>query len=265
MNEQTERVFHDVSADAEKLRALHLPGDPLRLANIWDPATARLVESTGMRAIATSSAALAPVNGYEDHGKLPPDVTFGALRRIADAVTVPVTADMEDGYGLSAEELVRRLGEAGACGLNIEDTDHAAGGIVDIDQQADRIGAIKSAGKACGFDVVVNARIDVHFHRRSIEEGLQRAKAYIAAGADCIYPIFLFDLSAIRQYVALGPTNVLWYPGSAALGDLVKAGVSRISVGPVLYQRMMKCLRGEADALMRLDESVFADRTRGMQ
>src|SRR5215468_6958325 len=124
MIEQTKSGKHDVAADAEKLRKLHVPGDPLLLANVWDPTSARVVESAGMRAIATASNALAPVNGYEDHGRLPPDVAFGALRRIADAVKLPVTADLEDGYGLSADEFVERLLDSGACGANLEDSDY---------------------------------------------------------------------------------------------------------------------------------------------
>src|SRR5215472_4555471 len=128
---ETRSGRHDVAADAEKLRKLHIPGDPLVLANAWDPTSARVVESVGMRAIATASNALAPVNGYEDHGHLPPDVAFGALRRITAAVTLPVTADLEDGYGLPPEELVERIANAGACGLNLEDTNHRAGSLVE--------------------------------------------------------------------------------------------------------------------------------------
>ena len=103
MTEKT-TATHDVAADAEKLRKLHVPGDPLVLANVWDPPSARLVEAAGMRAIATSSNAIAPLNGYEDHGQIPADVSFAAVRRIAAAVTLPVTADLEDGYGLAPED-----------------------------------------------------------------------------------------------------------------------------------------------------------------
>jgi len=243
-----------VAADAEILRALHVAGNPLLLANIWDPPTARVVESAGMRAIATASAALAPANGYEDHGKLPADVAFGALRRIAEAVSLPVTADLEDGYGLSAEDLAARVIDAGVCGLNLEDTDHDVNALVDGDKQAERIGAIKSAARALDVDVVVNARIDVHFHRRNTEEGLQRARKYFDAGADCVYPILLSDVSAIRAYVALGPTNVLWRPGGPRLGELAKAQVSRISVGPFLHQLMLKHVGVATDALRRFED-----------
>ena len=245
---------HDVAADAERLRVLHVPGDPLLLANIWDPATAWVVESVGMQAIATASAALAPVNGYEDHGHLPPDIAFSALRRITDAVTLPVTADLEDGYGLSPQEFVDGLADAGACGANLEDTDHRVGTLVDADRHAERIASIKAAGRARGSNPVINARVDVHLHDGSIEEGLKRARKYFDAGADCVYPIVLSDVSAIREYVALGPTNILYRPGSIALAEFARIGVARISVGPSLFRLLLKRLEVAVDALRRFDD-----------
>src|SRR5262249_33043102 len=157
MNQQT-KTRHDVAADAQKLRKLHVPGSPLVLGNVWDPPSARVVERVGMRAIATGSNAIAPVNGYEDHGHLPADVAFGAVRRIADAVALPVTADLEDGYGLSADEFVKGLLDSGACGANLEDSDYRAGGLADADRQAERIAAIKAAARVRGFEPVINAR-----------------------------------------------------------------------------------------------------------
>ncbi len=254
MTEQTRSGGHDIAADAEKLRKLHVPGDPLLLANVWDPVSARLVEAAGVRAIATASAALAPVNGYEDHGHLPPDVAFGALRRIADAVTLPVTADLEDGYGLSPEEFVDRLANAGACGFNLEDADHRAGALVDADRHAERIASIKAAARARGFDPVINARIDVHFQKGPVEEGLKRARKYFDAGADCVFPIFLSDVAAIREYVALGPTNILYGPEMIAPAELTKLGVARISVGPFLFRLLLKRLEVAVDALRRFDD-----------
>lgn len=249
---------HDVAADAETLRSLHLPGDPLLLANIWDPATARVVESAGMRAVATASAALAPANGYEDHGHLPPDIAFSALRRIADAVTLPVTGDLEDGYGLPPEEFVDRLAEAGACGANLEDTDHRVGALVDAERHAERIASIKAAGRARGFDPVINARIDVHLHNGPIEEGLKRARDYFDAGADCVYPIFLSDASGIRKYVEIGPTNILYRPGGIAPAELAAVGVARISVGPLLFRHLLKRLEAAIDALRHADNGQLS-------
>jgi 2-methylisocitrate lyase-like PEP mutase family enzyme len=257
MNLQTGSSGHDIAADAEKLRKLHVPGDPLILANVWDPTSALVVESAGSRAIATASNALAPVNGYEDHSQLPADVAFGALRRIADAVKLPVTADLEDGYGLSPGEFVDRLVEAGACGANLEDTDHRAGVLVDSDQQAKRIASIKSAARARGYDLVINARVDVHYHKGPIEEGLKRARKYLDAGADCVYPIFLADASRIRDYTALGPTNILYAPGSIALRELAAMGVARISVASLLLRLLLKRLESAAGALLRYDDQAI--------
>jgi len=257
MTGQTRSGGHDVAADADKLRKLHVPGDPVVLANVWDPPSARVVESAGMRAIATSSNALAPVNGYEDHGHLPADVAFSALRRIAETVRLPVTADTEDGYGLSAEEFVDRLASAGACGAILEDSDHRAGGLVDADRHAQRIASVKAAARARGFDPVINARVDVHFHKGPVEEGLRRARKYLEAGADCVYPIFLTDASAIRQYVALGPTNILYSPGSIALRELAGIGVARISVASFLFRLLIKRLQAATDALRRFDDKGF--------
>lgn len=245
---------HDVAADARALRKLHVPGDPLVLANVWDPPSARVVEAAGMRAIATASNALAPVNGYEDHGHLPADVAFGALRRIADVVQLPVTADLEDGYGLSPQEFAERLAGAGACGALIEDSDHRAGGLVDADRHAERIASIRAAARALGFEPVINARIDVHFHKAPAEEGLRRARKYLDAGADCVYPIFLSDAAVMREYVALGPTNILYGPGSLPLAELATLGVARISLGPFLFRLLRKRLEIATDALRRFDD-----------
>ena len=257
MTEQTKFGGHDVVAEAQKLRKLHVPGDPLILANVWDPTSARVVEAAGMRVIATSSNALAPVNGYEDHGHLPADVAFGALQRIASIVRLPVTADLEDGYGLSAEEFVDRLASAGACGANIEDSDHRAGGLVDADRHAERIASIKAAARARGLDPVINARVDVHLHKGTVEEGLKRARKYFEAGADCVFPIFLSDVSAMRRYVAVGPTNILYGPGSIALRELATLGVARISVASFLFRLLIKRLQVATDALRRLDDKGF--------
>lgn len=254
---------HDVAADAERLRKLHVPGDPVLLANVWDPTSARVVEAAGMRAIATSSNALAPVNGYQDHGQLPADVAFSALRHITDTVKLPVTADLEDGYGVPAEEFAERLAEAGACGANLEDSDHRAGKLGDADRLAQYIASVKTAARARGFDPVINARVDVHFHKGPLEEGLRRARKYLDAGADCVFPIFLTDAAAIRKYVALGPTNVLYMPGSLGLRELAGLNVARISVASFVFRLLVKRLQSATDALRRFDDSGFGPEWQG--
>lgn len=245
----------DVAADADRLRALHVPGTPLPLANVWDPTFAQAVEAGGLPAIATASAAVAPVNGFEDHGHMPPDVAFAAVARIAAAVSCPVTADLEDGYGLPPREIVERLLAAGACGLNIEDTDHASDALVDPAAQADRIAGIRRAGEEAGVRVVINARVDVHMKQGAPAEGLDRAQRYLEAGADCIYPIFLADPPVIRDYVALGCVNLLGRPGGLSFREMADLGVARISLGPVLHRIMTERMRKAAEAFARFDDA----------
>jgi len=131
------------------------------------------------------------------------------------------------------------------------------GALVVADRQAERIASIKAAARARGFDAVINARVDVHFHKAPVEEGLKRARKYFDAGADCVYPIFEFDVSAIREYVALGPTNILYGPERIALGELARLGVARISVGPFLFRLLLKRLEVATAALCRFDDKGF--------
>jgi 2-methylisocitrate lyase-like PEP mutase family enzyme len=149
---------------------------------------------------------------------------------------------------------VERLAAAGACGANLEDSDYRAGGLVDADLHAERIAAIKAAARARGFDPVINARVDVHVHKGSVADGLKRARKYLAAGADCVFPIFLSDAQAIREYVGAGPTNILYGPGSATLAELATLGVARISVGSFLFRLLHKRLEVAVDALKRRDD-----------
>jgi 2-methylisocitrate lyase-like PEP mutase family enzyme len=104
---------------------------------------------------------------------------------------------------------------------------------------------------------VINARVDVHLYKCPIEEGLKRARKYFDAGADCVYPILLSDVPAIREYVALGPTNILYGPEGIALAELARLGVARISVGPLLFRLLLKRLEVATDALRRLDDTGF--------
>jgi 2-methylisocitrate lyase-like PEP mutase family enzyme len=178
-------------------------------------------------------------------------------------VSLPVTADLEHGYGLSPAEFVDRLVDAGACGANLEDTDHGVGALADADRQAERIASIKAAARVRGHDVIINARVDVHYHKGPVEEGLKRARKYFEAGADCVYPIFLWDTSAIREYVALGPTNVLYCPGAPGLRELAGLGVARISVASFLLRLLLKRLEVATAALLRYDDQGFGPEWQG--
>jgi 2-methylisocitrate lyase-like PEP mutase family enzyme len=233
---------------AEALRALHVPGDPLVLPNAWDAATARLVEQAGFPAVATTSSGVAEALGYEDGERTPVDEMLAAVRRIARAVDVPVTADMEAGYGLDLGDLARRLVAAGADGLNLEDTDHAHHpALQPTDEQARRIAAVKA-----GADLVLNARIDVHIRGGDTEEALRRARAYREAGADGVYPIGVADEPTIVAFVETGiPVNILLSPGAPPIERLAELGVARVSLGHFLHAEMMEAFAERIGALSR--------------
>src|SRR5213593_1564537 len=143
---------------AERLRSLHTGSEPLVLPNAWDAATAHAVVDAGFPVVATTSAGVSGALGWADGEATPADEMFAAIARIARVVDVPVTADIEAGYGLSPEEIVRRLLAAGAVGCNLEDSDHAAGKTLrDAATQTHRLAAFKQAATAAGVDIVLNA------------------------------------------------------------------------------------------------------------
>ena len=234
----------DLVEAAARLRALHLPGQPLVLANVWDAASARRFAGLGVSALATSSAAVANALGFPDGEAIPPVQMFEAIGRIAMAAAIPVTADLEAGYGLSAETLVHQLLSAGCVGLNLEDSDHAAGGgkLVDPERQVARLAAVKAAGRAAGVDIVLNARVDVYLSHvpqgERVQEGIRRGRSYLEAGADCVYPILVRDEDEIADLVAgiAGPVNVLSLPHGPSLARLAELGVARVTFGSLLMK-----------------------------
>lgn len=249
--------MRELAADAAALRALHRPGQPLLLANAWDVATAGVVAKAGAKAIATSSIAVAMAHGLPDHDVMPPEVAFGTVAAIAAAVDLPVTADIEAGYQLPAPELIRRLLDAGAVGCNIEDSDHHGNrGLVPIAEQAERLAAIRAAATAAGVPIVLNARIDL-FHDRAgdaasrVAEAIERGRAYFAAGADCVYPIFLSEPGLVRQFVdgVGGHVNVNLGRGGATVGELGALGVSRISAGGGIFFTSLNTVKEAAEAM----------------
>jgi 2-methylisocitrate lyase-like PEP mutase family enzyme len=237
-----------LAAQAEQLHGLHVPGSPLLLVNAWDPPSARRLAHDGYPAIATTSAGVAEAIGYEDGNVTPPDEMLAAVARIAAAVDVPVTADLEAGYGLEPAALVRGLLDAGAVGLNFEDSDHAAGGLTDAERQAERLAAIKQAGRDAGVDVVLNARVDVFLRGGELDEAVRRGRLYAQAGADCVYPIGVRGRDAIRSLVEEvgAPINVLVMPGGLALEELAELGVARASFGSGLMHTAMDAAAQQA-------------------
>jgi 2-methylisocitrate lyase-like PEP mutase family enzyme len=248
----------ELAAHADELRSLHRPGDPLVLVNAWDVASAQNVERAGARAIGTSSAAIADSLGFPDDHGTPIPTVFETLARIAAAVTVPVTADLLDGYGLPDDVLVDRLLRSGAVGCNLEDSDHAhPGRLMDPDVAAARLAAVRAAARHRGVDVVINARIDTYFHGGDPDpavtwsDTVQRAQRYLDAGADCVYPIRLTDPDVVADLVSeLGaPVNANVAPG-APVADMAAAGASRVSVGPMAHRVALAALDGLAAELL---------------
>lgn len=234
-----------LATKAEQLRALHHTGTPLVLPNAWDVASAKAFAKAGYPAIATTSGGVATSLGWKDGEDIPPEEMFAAVARIARAVDVPVTADLEAGYGLAPRELVERIVEAGAAGCNIEDSDHRNGGLVDAEAQAERLAAIVEAARAAGAPLVLNARVDTFLPRpgalppgEALAEGIRRGRLYRDAGADCLYPIFLADDAAISAFVCEtgAPVNVFYREGVPQLARLAEIGVGRVTFGTGLHR-----------------------------
>jgi 2-methylisocitrate lyase-like PEP mutase family enzyme len=246
-----------LAEQAERLRALHHAAEPLVLANAWDAASARLVQEAGFSAVATTSGGVAGALGWPDGEQTPPDQMFGAVARIARVLDVPLTADLEAGYGLSATEFVQRMLAAGAVGCNLEDTDHRAGrALRDATAQAEWLAAVKAAGRAAGVDIVLNARVDVFIRQHAetqteIEEALRRARLYLEAGADCIYPILVHHEATIAALVAgiPGPINIYAMPDAPSLPRLAELGVARISFATRLHRAAMTDLTKRLQAI----------------
>jgi 2-methylisocitrate lyase-like PEP mutase family enzyme len=244
----------DLAVRVEQLRSLHRRGDPLVLVNVWDVASAQHVVAAGATAVATSSAAIAASLGFPDDHDAPIDDVFGAVARIASRVDVPVTADLLDGYGLEPAELVDRLLVAGAIGCNLEDSDHAHNGrLLDPGDAANRLAAVRSAASRAGVHIVINARIDAYLHDGldATPAVLDRARRYLDAGADCVYPIRLTDPSVARQLVdKLDAAVNANLAGGTTVAQLADAGVSRISIGPTAFRSVLAALDQLASRLL---------------
>ncbi|MGW9429908.1 isocitrate lyase/PEP mutase family protein [Streptomyces decoyicus] len=233
---------------AAALRALHHgPELPLVLPGPWDAASARVFADSGFAALATPSAGIAASLGYED-GQTPADEMFAAVARIVRAVDIPVSADVEAGYGLSAKELVGRLADAGAVGCNLEDTDHATGSLRDPQEQADWLAEVRAEA---GDALVVNARIDTYLYgAQGTAETVRRGRLYAAAGADCVYPILAPPPLLAELAAGIGiPVNAVVTPDGPSPRELGALGASRITFGPGLQQRAMAAVAGMAERL----------------
>ncbi len=249
-------------ADKAKLfLELHRSEHPLVLPNAWDVASARIFEEAGFPAIATTSAGIANALGYADGERISRAEMLDMVARIAKAVRVPVTADMEAGYG-DAAETAHGVIAAGAVGFNLEDKN---------DETA-QCAAIRRARQACvehGIALVINARIDLHLHGAeepdSSAVAIQRLHAYAQAGADCLFAPGVQDEPTIEKLTrALDhPLNILATAGSPPIARLGELGVARVSVGsgPMravmgLTQRIARELRDSASTRLITDGAM---------
>lgn len=243
---------------AEAFRAMHMGVAPVLLANVWDVASARVVEEAGLPAIATTSAGIAFALGYPDGQKISAGEMFAAIRRIAEAVNVPVTADVEAGYGRRPEDAGQTAAnviEAGAIGMNFEDaTGDSRNPLTDLPLQRDRIEAIRETATKLDVPLVLNARTDVYLLQigapaKRYDEALRRLTAFRDAGADCVFVPGVRDAETIERIVSdlKCPVNILAVPGSPSVSELVQLGVKRISLGSGPMRASMGVLRRVAE------------------
>lgn len=241
-------------------RSLHTTTRPLALANAWDAASARIVEAAGAPAIATTSAGVAWSLGAPDGDRVSRDLALDAVARIAAAVTVPVSADIEGGHGRSPEEVgdtVTRVLEAGAVGVNIEDGTRPPGTL------AARIEAARAAAGRAGADLFVNARVDTYLLGLGdpvdrLRETLARARTYVDAGADGVFVPGVTDPDLIRSLAEALPVplNVMAGPGAPSVPELAALGVARVSLGSGIAQSAYAAARNAARDLY--GEGVYA-------
>lgn len=235
-------------------RKLHGPGELLVLPNAWDAGTARLVEDTGAKAVATSSAALSWAHGYADGETIPPETLLAAVREIARVIDVPLSVDAEAGLDATPQmvaDFVLKLVEAGASGINLEDGDGPP------DLLAAKLRAIKDAVKHKGADIYVNARADAYLRKQVTPEAMRaetiaRGKKYAEAGADGFFApavVEAADIKAITSEVNL-PLNILVWPGLAPIAELKAAGVRRVSAGSGTARAALGALRTATKQLL---------------
>lgn len=233
---------HLLVTRAETLANLHAINHPLVLPTVWDAWSARTAVESGFAALTIGSHPLAESRGAEDHeGQSFAEVVVAA-NHIIDAVDVPVSIDLEAGYGQSPDDLIAGLLEAGGVGLNVEDTIHSEGGRVrSTAEHAAYVAGLRAAADSAGVPVWINGRTDVFLHAEDpdavLDEAIERLKALVEAGADSVYPVRIQDrddlISAVVDAVNV-PVNCTAHPVKHDLARFTRLGVGRITYGPLL-------------------------------
>ena len=246
--------MNDLRQKADRFRRLHQPGRPLILCNVWDAGSAKTVETAGTAALATSSWSLAAANGYKDGEQLPRETLLASVRAIARCTQLPLSVDIESGYGPEPADMRRTVEltiEAGAIGCNLEDSYPADGSLRSIPEQVERIRQARKGAEAAGIDYFINARCDVFFTKTAdgdigsmMKAAIERATAYADAGASGFFVPGLVreDLIAELAGRKILPINIMLGDMAAPIDTLGKTGVARISYGPAPYLAAMKAL-----------------------
>jgi len=250
------------SEQAGRFRSLHVPGCPVVLFNAWDAGSARAVAASGASAIATGSWSVAAAHGFGDGEAMPFDLCLANLQRIVGATDLPVTIDLESGYGATPEavgETVAQAVQAGAIGFNIEDSFPENGSLRDVADQIARLKAARAAADALGVSAFLNARTDLFFQagpgehdEAMVEAALERGRAYADAGADGLFVPGLVDERLISLVVegSTVPVNIMASAATPPKARLAELGVARISHGPGPYRMVMQALEKAARAAL---------------
>jgi 2-methylisocitrate lyase-like PEP mutase family enzyme len=249
------------SEKAEQFRTLHTSGNILVLPNAWDAASARIVEEAGAAAVATTSAGVAWSLGAPDGDRLGRDRALDLIARVAEVVSVPVTADIESGYATDAKgvaETIEGVIAAGAVGVNLEDSILSREvRLQPIPEQAERIAAARRAADASGVPLYINARVDAYLLEIGepggrLQETLDRAAAYVEAGADGIFVPGVTDLDTVETLARsiAKPLNVMAGPGAPTVAQLAQRGVARVSIGPAIAKVAYAVARRAAEEVL---------------
>ena len=242
---------------AQTFKALHVPGRPIILFNVWDAGTAKAVAASGAKALATGSWSVAAAYGFEDGEHMPFDLALANLERITATTDLPVTIDLESGYGVTPDDVgmsVARALQAGAIGCNLEDSSRETGPLRAVSEQAARLRGARHAADRLGIPAFLNARTDVFLiasadaHEGLVAEALERGRAYADAGADGFFVPGLVNEALIARVVEGSPlpVNVMFNSAMPPAARLAELGVARISHGPGPYRMMMKALENAA-------------------
>ncbi|SMF15516.1 2-Methylisocitrate lyase, PEP mutase family [Alteromonadaceae bacterium Bs31] len=253
--------MHTHKQKAEFFHSLHHQHELLVLANVWDPISALIVEQAGAQALATASAAISSSLGYRDGETLDSAQMLGAVERIASRTRLPLSVDIERGYGESLNALTTTLTHLlslGVCGINIEDSLVEGGEMRAVNEQSQRIAHIRAIAESKHIPLFINARIDCFLQQgvdpaKALEQTLVRADAFASAGCDGIFVVGVYDLATIQKLRAdiTLPLNVLLHPALSNLQQLQLAGVNRVSVGPFFMRACMAATQDIAKALLQ--------------